>query len=108
MVQVTWDRPKDVNFEDEKEATTSERYAAAAVFSSSSSRWTGTVESTVVYDREIRQMSAYFDPATLEANRAEAKLKQDKIRKLGVDWKKYKAEKVEQKKTKAKAWLLEE
>jgi hypothetical protein len=36
------------------------------------------------YDREAKQMSAFFDVSLLDQNRAEAKIKQKKLRESGI------------------------
>eukprot|EP01035_Chromulina_nebulosa_P017143 gene17143-22657_t len=59
-------------------------------------------------DRAGRQMSAFFDVNSLDANRQEAVQKKKALANSNIDWKKYKAEKKTMKIKRRTQWLRED
>lgn len=98
----TWDQPEQ--FVSSESLYPVDKYAAKAAFLSNSGKFTATTP----YDRDIRQMSAFFNVDDLDENRRLAKEKKKKIAQMGIDWKEYTAEKKKQKRAKQTEWLLKE
>ena len=95
------------------------RYVAGAAFNARTGRFVAAgnnvsaadhwAKAGLESDRAGRQMSAFFDPNTLEENERETKRKKRKLKKLmsGDDWRKYKAARKSKKAQAANAWLYE-
>ena len=113
----TWDPPAE-GFVDATTTAVSQAapdpYAASATFN----RATGRFEYAnggnywdakgIPQDREGRMMSHYFDLDSLEANRAEAAAKKQKLKHKKYDWRKYKAAKKKEKVKRQVQKLLED